>query len=158
MNRNAPRSIVVATAVLLAMSSAACAGEPPRESVAQPWTRNGEPVSIDVIESHDGSAHCEWEKARFLQVAFPILSELDRRPRSNQYVRDPEGVLGDGSLGRALRIDATLPADAKPTGYSREGTELWLAESDREQTAYLVTGNPRKVEAWPRADPPFGCD
>jgi hypothetical protein len=147
----------LAVTVFAAAALAGCGGDEP-SAPAEEWTRGGEPVSIDVISTYDGPGHCGWEKARFLVVSWPIHTAGDAEPKAAQYVRDPEGVLGQEALQRALRTDATLPEDAKPTGYERDGTALWLADSDRQTTAYLVTGNPPRIEAWPRADPPVGCD
>ena len=146
-----------ALAVVAAIVLGGCVRDEP-SGHAEPWTRDGEPVSIDVISTNDGPVHCGWQQARFLHVSTPIYTAPTGKPRSAQYVRDPDGVLGRESLRLAFRAEAILPADAEPTGYERDGTALWLAESDRDSTAYLVTGNPRQVEAWPLADPPIGCD
>ncbi|MBE1491393.1 hypothetical protein [Plantactinospora soyae] len=159
MRRDPRRFLVVAAfwAVLATTTLAGCVGTA-ESAPAESWTRNGETVDIEVISTNDGPAHCEWQRARFLQISWPIYSAPDGQPRSAQYVRDPEGVLGHEALRRAFRSGATLPEDAIPTGYERDGTALWLADSDRETTAYLVTEDPPRVEAWPRADPPLGCD
>jgi hypothetical protein len=148
-----PPLVALVAAILLA----GCVRDEPG-GYAEPWNRNGEPVSIDVVSTNDGSPHCGWQKARFLHVYAPVYTAPAGQPKSAQYVRDPDGVLGDESLRRGFRGGATLPADAAPTGYERDGTALWLAESDRASTAYLVTENPRRGEAWPRADPSKGCD
>jgi len=146
----------VGAATLVAAVLAGCASQ--QQQPAESWTRDGETVSIDLIATNAGDVHCGWQKARFLQVSSPVYVAPAGEPKSAQYVRDPDGVLGREPLRLAFRIGAVLPADAKPTGYQRNGTALWLAESDRDSTAYLVTDNPRQVEAWPRADPPIGCD
>lgn len=157
MGRSSSRSLVVAALWVVTTTLVGCVRTAP-SAPAESWTRNGGTVSIDVISTNDGAGHCEWQRARFLQISWPIYSAPDGQPKSAQYVRDPEGVLGQEALRLAFRTGVTLPQDAKPTGYEREGTALWLAESDRQSTAYLVTEGPRRVEAWPRADPPLGCD
>jgi hypothetical protein len=154
-----PRLISRAAATVLAAALLASCGAPSSpDSVAETWMRDGVAVSIDVISTNDGSGHCGWQQARFLHLGWPIQPDPNRLPKTDQYVRDPQGVLGDGSLAKALRLNASLPDDAKPTGYARDGAELWLADSDRDRFAYLVTGDPPQVEAWPRADPAIGCD
>lgn len=160
MSRNFPRSIAVVAsgaAVLATAALSGCVREPP-SSHAEPWTRNGEMVNTNIIWTYDGPGHCEWQDARFLELSWPIYSAPDGQPKAAQYVRDPDGVLGREPLSAAFRTGVTLPDDAEPTGYERDGMALWLAESDRESTAYLVTESPYSVEAWPRADPASGCD
>jgi hypothetical protein len=159
MRRGSPRMPVNALLVgaALALLVAGCVREA-ASTPAETWTRDGEPVSLDVISTYQGSGHCGWEKTRFLVVSRPIYMAPEGAPPSAQFVRDPDGLLGRDSLRAAFKADAKLPDDAEPTGYEREGTALWLADSDRESTAYLVSENQRTVEAWPRADPPIGCD
>ena len=161
MGSHRPRLIVQAAATMLAVAllTSCDAGAPsPSDSLAETWMRDGSAVSIDVISTNNGPGHCGWQQARFLHLGWPIQSDPNRLPKTDQYVRDPQGVLGDDSLAKALRLNASLPDDAKPTGYTRDGVELWLAGSDRDRFAYLVTGDPPQVEAWPRADPAVGCD
>ncbi|MGY2128233.1 hypothetical protein [Blastococcus sp. SYSU DS0617] len=61
------------------------------------------------------------------------------------FVRDPEGVLDEETVGSFVP-DAALPDDAIPTGYENYyGVDVWLA--DDLSTAYAVDGD--TVEAWP---------
>lgn len=136
--------------------AAGCTGPEQPSSSAEQWTRDGAPVSFEVINSYDGGPPCDWAGTRFLSVSFPIHLAPSGAPHAAQYVRDPDGVLPGAQTRPAFRPGATLPADAKPTGYERDGTALWLADSDRASTAYLVKGD--VIEAWPRADPILGCD
>ncbi len=145
-------------ALLLITTQVGCARQEAASSPAEPWTRDGQAVGMDVIESHDGERHCGWQKARFLGLSSPIHSAPAGTPGVAQYVRDPEGVLDRADLRTAFRPNAVLPPDAEPTGYQRNGTELWLADSDRHLMAYLVSEDSGRAEAWPRADPPIGCD
>ena len=124
----------------------ACGGGGPS---SEGWQRDGVAVPSSRFELYQGSDSCDWGSVTFLSLAWP--SEADRR----QYVRDPDGALSADLAGR-LRLDAMLPADAVPTGLTDdEGLTLWLAPDG--DTAYLADGA-GGVEAWPRADPPWGCD
>jgi hypothetical protein len=151
-------ALVGVVGVAFAVAALAGCVRTPSSTPVESWTRDGRSVSTDVISSYDGAAHCEWQRVRFLHLSAPLHQAAEGEPRSAQYVRDPEGVLKDEFLRSAFRTGATLPVDARPTGYQRQGTALWLADSDRESTAYLVTEDPRTVEAWPRARPNIGCD
>lgn len=66
------------------------------------------------------------------------------------YVRDQRGVMS-AQLAKALDLRARLPADARRTGYSVRGVELWTAASDLDVAVYLVGAG--RTERWPRADP-----
>jgi hypothetical protein len=124
----------------------ACGGGGPSSAG---WERDGVAVPSSRLELYQGSDSCDWGSVTFLSLTWP--SEADRR----QYVRDPDGALSADLAGR-LRLDAALPADAVPTGLTDdEGLTLWLAPDG--STAYLADGA-GGVEAWPRADPPWGCD
>ena len=137
------RGLVLAAA---AVAVAACGAGGPSSG---PWERQGATVPSPRLELLQGSDHCDWGSVTFLSLAWP--SEADRR----QYVRDPEGALS-AELAARLRLDAALPDDAVPTGLTDdEGLTLWLAPDGG--TAYLADGA-GGVEAWPRADPPWGCD
>jgi hypothetical protein len=106
-------------------------------------------VATEQVEAYRGSDHCGWESVTFVAVGRPGAGGA-------QYVRDPEGAVDPG-LSARLRLDTELPDDAEPTGFETDdGAELWLSESDP-SAAYLrdLSGD---VEAWPRADPPVGCD
>ncbi|RKN39063.1 hypothetical protein [Micromonospora endolithica] len=142
----------IVTAVLAACNRESAAASP------DIWSRDGREVSADEVTSYAGHPHCNWEQAQFLHVSWPPGTDASDRSETRQYVRDPEGVLGDEALRRAYQPDATLPRDAQATGYTSGSTTLWLAPSDRDTRAYLVTTDPRRVEAWPRVEPPVGCD
>jgi hypothetical protein len=132
--------------VAAAVAVSACGGGGPS---SEGWQRDGLAVPSSRMEVYQGSEHCDWGSVTFLSLAWP--SEADH----SQYVRDPDGVLS-AELAGALRLDTALPADAVPTGLTDdEGLTLWLAPDGG--TAYLADGS-GSVEAWPRADPPWGCD
>ncbi|TCB99078.1 hypothetical protein E0H26_06645 [Micromonospora zingiberis] len=145
---------VVAATVAIVVATGGCAREPSEPPVER-WSRDGRQVDMNEIESYAGLAHCGWQSVRFLDLSWPPGSGT---PGQRQYVRDPEGALDRPALQQSFEAEATLPPDAAATGYERDGMALWLADSDAERTAYLVDVASGKVESWPRADPPFGCD
>ncbi|MEU6372424.1 hypothetical protein [Streptomyces sp. NPDC046909] len=110
------------------------------------WTdRNGKRVSVNVISSSVGPAHCDWQEAHFLELG----EGKDRR----LYARDPHDVLGEDMLEAPYREDVTPPADAEDTGYRLGDWRLWL--TDAKDTAYVRT--PDGVEAWPRVKQGMAC-
>jgi hypothetical protein len=98
-----------------------------------------ERVPISEVYSMAGPEHCGWQDARFLHVG----GEAD----GVSYARDPEGVLEPDTLSAPLDREATLPDNARDTGYrlADRDWELWLAAD--ESTAYVRTSE--GVEAWP---------
>jgi hypothetical protein len=111
----------------------------------QIWTdHDGAPVSTEELVSYPGPAHCDWQSVTFL--------ELDGDWKRT-YVRQPTPELTDSLAGPYL-AHTTLPGDAAPTPYERDGERLWLA-ADR-MTAY-VGSDRTDVEAWPRETTPIGC-
>jgi len=73
---------------------------------------------------------------------------------ARQYIRDPRGAVKT-SLRDRLDLRATLPADARPTGYRHGSIELYLSPSNQNDGIYVV--GPGGAERWPRDDPPSGC-
>jgi hypothetical protein len=137
------------------------AAAPPRPAVAdyfsppQPfpgptWTLNGRPVDGSILNSFAGPEHCGWQSATMMHLGRPI-DTLSRNV--HQFIRDPDGVV-DRGLRERLAPHATLPADARGTGYRDGELELWLAPSDPD-SVYLRAGD--DVERWPRAQRIFGC-
>jgi hypothetical protein len=133
--------------------------QPPPSPYAGTWQdRTGKPVPDGanggrlVMVSYDGPRHCDWESMTFLQLAWPpgrvAPSEGARGVR--QYLRDPNGVLADlsapGGFGRA-----SLPTDARDTGFRHGAYHLWVSRSDADRFVYVV--GPGGVERWPRATP-----
>lgn len=110
------------------------------------WTdRNGRRVPVTDVSSSVGAAHCDWQKAHFLELG----EYRDRR----MYARDPDGVLEPGMLNAAYDGDVPMPGDARDTGYRRGEWRLWL--TDDKSMAYVRT--PDGVEAWPRVKDGVGC-
>jgi hypothetical protein len=57
---------------------------------------------------------------------------------------------------RGCVLRATLPSDARPTGYRYGDTlQLYVAASDQDSAVYLVA--PGGAERWPRTDPMTLC-
>lgn len=149
------RAVRAALVLALVAGAAGCAQEE-ASTPSEQWTRDGRPVSLDVMSS--ATDPCGHDGVRILHLAAPLHWAEEGEPRAARYIRDPDGVLTEPEPepGSAFNPDATLPADAVPTGYEHDGTTLWLADSDRAAFVYLVTGD--RVEAWPRFISHFGCD
>jgi hypothetical protein len=92
-----------------------------------------------TIEERRGPAHCRQQSTRTLWFDGPGV-----RGRA-LYVRDPEGHFRDGWRAPYLR-STTLPANARNTGYRRDGASIWMA-ADRD-SVYIKQGG--TVQRWPR--------
>ena len=68
------------------------------------------------------------------------------------FVRDPQETYDFDRGGSSS--EAALPADAKSTGFSRDGWELWTSVEE-DLAVFLVSED--RVERWPEGDRP-GCD
>lgn len=109
------------------------------------WTdADGTPVPVAKVYSAPGPEHCDWQRMTFLHLDDPT-----RRARS--YVEDPERDLLDVVAGPYLD-DVPLPADARDTGWEREGRHLWLSADGR----YAYVGSAGSVDGWPRFE--SGCE
>ncbi|MGI5237296.1 hypothetical protein [Dactylosporangium sp. CA-139066] len=124
-------------ALLAILATAACSAGGPAERST--WTGPSGPPLV----AHAGEKHCDWESVTILRL------DDDR-----QFVRDPEGVIDKQWLESAYDPHATLPADAKDTGYRHDGQRLWLDANG--SAAYVVDG--KTVEQWPRTRRGWGCD
>lgn len=110
-----------------------------------PWQRRGITVPADVAGVHTGPEHCGWQRAVFLTVGLPLGSGYRTSHHQRSYVRDPEAVLPQL---RRFESGVALPPDARSTGYSLDGVELWLGP-DQVRFAYLVGPGRTYVERWP---------
>jgi hypothetical protein len=155
---------IVLVAIVLACGSAAAGPAPRVRTVAdvfgapapypgRAWTRDGVEVPPSEIVAAAGPEHCRWQSAILLTLGWPLGTRPRTAAGARQYVRDPGHVLG--SRLPALEVDATLPADAGPTGYAYGSVRLYLAPSDQDQAVYLVLGV--SIERWPRSDPMTLC-
>ncbi|MFI1867205.1 hypothetical protein [Streptomyces jumonjinensis] len=111
------------------------------------WSdRSGKRVPVSEVSSSAGSAHCDWQKAYFLETG-----EYEQR---RLYARDPEGVLPAEMLTSGYDGDAAMPAAARDTGFRLDGRELWLTKDASK--AYVC--NAGSVEVWPAVKKGMGCD
>jgi len=134
------------------VASVATAFDPPPSYPGYGWTRNGRPVTPQELVSAAGPAHCGWESATLLTIGWPPGTVSPTASGARLYVRDPNGVLGYRQL---LVLHATLPENARPTGYRYGSLELFLSPSDQDKAIYIVSRS--GVERWPRANPMNVC-
>lgn len=118
------------------------------------WMRNGKPVRPEELGTSAGPPHCGWQSATFLTVGWPLGTVSQNIGQTRSYIRDPWGVIG-GTYRERLATRATVPLDARATGYRLGAIELYLSPSDQDKAAYLVTS--AGAERWPRADPFVAC-
>jgi hypothetical protein len=114
----------------------------------QVWQdRTGRRAPVAKIRSRQGSEHCDWQDITFLSMG----PEGD----GTQFLRDTRGELRE-FLRTTFDAHATLPDDAKDTGYQRSDRHLWI---DRRGIAvYLVAvSNPGNVERWPATKERVAC-
>ncbi|MFF7185141.1 hypothetical protein ACFZAR_07875 [Streptomyces sp. NPDC008222] len=120
-----------------------CAGDLYSGAAGDPWgpgdggTAPQDGSKAYFLNSSVGPAHCDWRQAHFLQ--------LGRAASGRLYARDPKGVLPPGTLTFRYDGNATLPADARDTGYHWHDEELWTSADPSK--VYVRTGG--AVEAWP---------
>ena len=140
---------VVALSVSLALG--ACGADPARYR----WQQDGRQVDEERMYAHQGEPHCDWEDVTFLRMGWPLD---DLAPEGRRlYVWDPKGILDERTLTKSTD-DVELPGDAWVTGYSSDLGELWLAPSDQDAVAYVVSEDGEDVQAWARTDRIIGCD
>lgn len=120
------------------------------------WTRNGDPVSNLEFETIAGPPHCGWESATFLFIGWPAGTVATTGAQARLYIRDPSGAVPGSPYRQLLQSPATLPSDARPTGYRHGVIEVYLSPSDQDQAIYVVS--PSDAERWPRSDPMTLCN
>ncbi len=128
--------------------------EPTPQYPGYTWTRDGHAVDGRELNTIGGPAHCDWQSATYLHIGWPPGTVAADSRQARLYIRDPHGVV-PGTYRERLRLHATLPPDAAPTGYRLGDVELWLGPSDRDEAVYLVGRG--DVERWPRSDPMTLC-
>ncbi len=112
-----------------------------------PGTDFGDDVAVwsngqdGVLLERTGAEHCGWEMVRTLTLG------------GRQYVRDPEGVLGDRPLEGRYDPSAVLPSDAASTGHHRGERALWLSADRR----FLFVVDQSTVERWPASTLTLAC-
>lgn len=145
-------------------TSSSRAVEPDGDPITPDWTIwewktvDGRPVSGEIIITHAGPGHCDWESASFLHIGSPLGTIQESGRDVNQYVRDPEGVLSQLKVRFRTTYDpkADLPGDAEFSGYVNNGVELWISQSLLDTAIYMVDGS--NVERWPKTEPIVLCD
>ncbi len=134
--------------------SVGAAFDPPPAYPGYTWTREGRPVAAGELGTIAGPDHCDWQSATMLLIGWPPGTASTTAARARQYIRDPAGVF-DGRFRDRLVRNATLPADARPTGYRYGAIEVYVSPSDQDDAIYLVS--PTDKERWPRSDPMTLC-
>jgi hypothetical protein len=116
---------------------------------------DGEPVSekTNIINAITGPEHCGWQTAVMMHVGWPPGHDASDASESHQFIRDPEGAIGDEFTARFDR-DAEPPPSAKNSGYRTNFMELWLDPQDTD-SAYLIFSD--HAEKWPRAREIVAC-
>ena len=110
------------------------------------WTdKDGKRVATTAVSSSVGAAHCDWQKAHFLQTGNDEKRRL--------YARDPDKVLPSEMLTAPYDGDVRMPASARDTGYRYHDWQLWFTADASK--AYVRT--PDGVEAWPLVKRGQGC-
>lgn len=118
------------------------------------WIKDGKAVWASEIALIEPPANC-YPGALLLAIGWPpgrsMKTDLDGR----QYVRDPDGLYLDRTVG-PFDGSAVMPPDAIFSGYRYDDNELWLANSTVDREVYFV--RPGGIaEAWPRAPSFLAC-
>ena len=120
------------------------------------WTVNGTGVGWQVAASAAGPEHCDMQAMTFLTIGWPIGTFSPSSAHSREFVRDPShSPLFAGRLLSTLDLHARLPSDARPTGLSYDGVQVYVSAADAGRDIYVAGGG--AVERWPRSDPPILC-
>lgn len=120
------------------------------------WTRNGQLVTEFEFETIAGPDHCGWQTATMLFIGWPPGTVSKNAAEARQYVRDPRGVIQHRpELRQQWGPHATLPSDARSTGYRYGPLEVYVGPGDQDQFIYIV--GPDGAERWPRSEPMTLC-
>ena len=85
-----------------------------------------------------------------LFIGWPLGTTSTTIAQAHFYIRDPQGAFGSEYRDR-LVLEATLPADARPTGYRLGSIALYLSPGDQDEAIYVVA--PSGAKRWPRLAP-----
>jgi hypothetical protein len=133
-------------------SYAACdpAEWPPETSDAvgiEVWTNpDGDRVPTSTIQSFRGAEHCGWQDTTFLW--------LGQDARDGEFYGRPSPDMRRFLL-TTYADHVARPADARDTGFARDGRHLWVAADG--SAAYLV-GADGDAERWPSSRRPLRCE
>jgi hypothetical protein len=118
------------------------------------WSRDGRVVGEFELTTIAGPSHCGWQSATMVFIAWPPGTIGATGAGSRMYIRDPQGVYSAKYRDLLVR-NATLPTDARATGYRLGPIELYLSPTDQDEGIYVVA--PTGAERWPRVDPAGLC-
>lgn len=119
------------------------------------WTKDGRFVDSAELDASAGPSHCGWGSVTMLNIGWPLGTRSTTADQDTQYVRDPGHTLQTSNLVGTWARNPTLPVDASDTGFRYGALKLYLAVSDQNSYAYLVS--PTDSERWPRSDPMTLC-
>lgn len=121
------------------------------------WSNtSGEVVDPLVLAAFAGPASCEWDRAAFLEIGWPLGSQALEIDNVRRYVRDPDGIFGEGfDLLDQFDPAATMPADATLSGYRSGDIELWTSPTTIGRMVFLRW--PDHTERWPRMETVTRC-
>ena len=127
--------------------------DPDYVSYVRGWTNaQGCAVRRDVIAMREHGG-CYPDNIREILIGTP-LGEPTTPQTTRIYVRDPDGA-AHGAFGTApLRRNIALPPGARDSGYRFGDLALWILPDDPQ---YVYVVSPDGVEAWPLAQPLYGC-
>jgi hypothetical protein len=114
------------------------------------WSRDGQVAGEFELTTIAGPPHCGWQSATMVFIGWPPGTVAPTSASARMYIRDPRGVYSPKYRDLLVR-NATLPADARPTGYRLGPIELYLSPTDQDEGIYVVA--PSGAERWPRVDP-----
>jgi hypothetical protein len=80
-----------------------------------------------------------------VRIGWPLGTISTSRLDSRQYIRDPQGVITGKPLRQRLDLHATLPSDARTTGYRYSTVEIHLSPSDQDEYIYVVGPSARSA-------------
>jgi hypothetical protein len=101
----------------------------------------------------DAPEPCGLPKVQLFTVGKPFGQEMHTERDAMQFVRDPNHLVGDKTVG-PFSPSTQLPPKAYFTGLTYDGLEVWAA-NDLEAAVYVVRGG--TVERWPRAREFIAC-
>lgn len=136
------------------LASVASAFDPAPRYPGYVWSRDGRPVGPEELVTAAGPDHCGWGSATFLTIGWPPGTRATTFAQARLYIRDPLGLVRT-SYREALVLEATLPRDARPTGYRHGSVEIYVSPSNQDEAIYVV--GPAGAERWPRSDPASLC-
>jgi hypothetical protein len=107
-----------------------------------------------------GPTHCGWGRLVFLVISWPLGTKVPGAfmsdPKTRMFVRlSTTGDLPASHFASTFDGSAALPANARDTGYHRNGWHLWVVDRAIEWAVWLVHDD--RVERWPAATESIAC-